>query len=418
MNKNRKKVGLIQKTSNIFIMVSLLLMSLSSIALYFYLRNILEVEIEEQLYSTAARIESSLEAGKNPYSLPPAVEVATSNKSLPDILKDTLIYDPSQDEIELFRELSSFKKINNINYKITVRDLVVESENILMAIIISYLLIIITVFVVLYYFNKVGNSYLWKPFFNTLEQIKEFSLSTKEPVALSISNIREFSELNTQVKILTDKVRGDYNNLKQFTEDVSHELQTPLAIMQVKIESVINDAPLSNQQYDQLTSIQKDIKRVTQMNKGLTLLTKIENNQFINPKQVSLTSIVEGNIANFKEIFQQDIQFVNENELLVTMDYHLAEILCNNLISNAIKHHIGSGDIVIEITKEHLSVCNKGEKPILHADRIFNRFYKENESVKSTGLGLAIAKKICDMYNFKLTYTFEKGFHIFLVQFS
>ena len=73
-----------------------------------------EVEIEEQLYSTAARIESSLEAGKNPYSLPPVVEVATSNKSLPDILKDTLIYDPSQDEIELFRELSSFKKINRM----------------------------------------------------------------------------------------------------------------------------------------------------------------------------------------------------------------------------------------------------------------------------------------------------------------
>src|SRR5690606_25509564 len=103
-------IGLIQKTSRVFIVVSLLLMSLSSIALYFYVRSILEFEIEEDLYSTTARIESILEQGGDLYFLPPVVEVEITDKLLPEILKDTLIYDPSQDEIELFRELLTYKR--------------------------------------------------------------------------------------------------------------------------------------------------------------------------------------------------------------------------------------------------------------------------------------------------------------------
>lgn len=418
MRRSDKKIGLIQKTSRVFIVVSLLLMSLSSIALYFYVRSILEFEIEEDLYSTTARIESILEQGGDLYFLPPVVEVEITDKLLPEILKDTLIYDPSQDEIELFRELLTYKRIKNVNYKIVVRDLVVESENILLAIILSYVLIIIIVFIVLFSLNRVGSSYLWKPFFNTLDQIRQFSLTAKEPIYLSSTNILEFTELNAEIMTLTEKVRADYNNLKQFTEDVSHELQTPLAIMQVKIENVISDTSLSQKHYDQLNSLQKDIKRLTQMNKGLTLLTKIENNQFVNSKQFSIATVVEENIANFSEIFPGDIKYVKENELLVTMDLYLAGVLCNNLISNAIKHNADGGEISIEINNNSLSVSNLGSSPILGSEQLFDRFYKENHSIISTGLGLAISKKICELYNFKITYSYRNNHHVFSINFS
>ena len=197
-------------------------------------------EVEEELFSTKARVEAELSKGSGQFSLAPVVEVANVASLHAEILKDTIIYDPSQDEMEEFRELISFKEINGEKYKITVRNLIVESEDILIAIIFSYIIIILLVFAFLFYFNKSRNQRLWHPFFENLEAMKNFSLTSDETIPLVESDILEFSELKDEVALLTNKVRSDYKNLKQYTEDVSHELQTPLAIMQAKIENIIN----------------------------------------------------------------------------------------------------------------------------------------------------------------------------------
>ncbi|MCM5662631.1 sensor histidine kinase [Galbibacter mesophilus] len=417
MKREKRKVGLIQKTSRTFILVSFILMLLSTVILYFYIRSILQEEIEQDLYSRASRIESVIEMGADPFSLPPVVEIEQVSSKLPAFVKDTLIFDPSQDEMELFRELTTFKNVQGNFYRITVRDLVVESDDILIAFIVSYVFILIIVFVVLFYLNKVENSNIWQPFFHTLYQLKHFSVASKQPLIFKDSEIKEFSELNTQMKVLTDKVRKDYNNLKQFTEDVSHELQTPLSVMQVKIENMVNDGPLNDEQYRQLISLNNDIKRISQLNKGLALLTKIENNQFANLQKIELALIITRSIANFGEIFSKEIYFSGDRKLVVTMDYHLAEILCNNLIVNAIKHTSSNGHVEINITSNSFSVKNTGDHPIMDADKIFERFYKESQSANSTGLGLAIVKKICELYGFEIIYTFEKGFHVFKISF-
>src|SRR5665811_311373 len=109
------------------------------------------------------------------------------------------------------------------------------------------------------YFNRAKNVRLWTPFFLNLEAMKRFSLSSDVPIPLVESEILEFSDLNKEITTLTNKVRADYQNLKQFTEDVSHELQTPLAIIQAKIENIINGDNLNELQFGHLTSIQKDI---------------------------------------------------------------------------------------------------------------------------------------------------------------
>lgn len=312
MGDTLKKIRLIRKTSKTFLGISALLMLVSTVALYFYLRNLLQSEVEEELRSTEARIESSLIENPEPFQLSPVVEIQKVSRLGNEVLKDTIIYDPSQDEMEEFRELSTFSAINGENYRITVRALVVESENILIAVVISYLVIILLVFLFLFYVNRSRNQKLWTPFFHNLEQMKRFSLSSDAPIALMDSGILEFSELNSEIKILTNKVRSDYRNLKQYTEDVSHEMQTPLAIIQAKIENVINmEEPLDDQQFEQLTSIQRDIQRLSQMTKRLTLLTKIENNQFANIEQletqiqgVVISSIIEREqVVNIRLVF-------------------------------------------------------------------------------------------------------------------
>nr|WP_253256155.1 HAMP domain-containing sensor histidine kinase [Formosa algae] len=334
------------------------------------------------------------------------------------IFKDTIIFDPSQDEMEEFRELSTYHAINGKNYKITVRNMVVESESFLLAIVISNIAIFVIAFLFLYYFNKAKNLQVWRPFFENLEQMKRFSLTTKDPINLVDSDILEFSELKTELESLTGKVRMDYETLKQFTEDVSHEMQTPLAIIQAKIDNIINDSAIDDKQFDQITSIQKDIQRLKQLNKRITMLTKIDNNQFVNIERISLTNLIYDKIENFKELEFNNIVHISKEELMVSMDPFLADSLVNNLISNALKHSAKTDDISIITNSKSLIISNVGENALQHPEKLFQRFYRENNGLQSTGLGLAIVKKICDLYTFKVSYKFEIQHHIFSIDFS
>lgn len=413
-----KKIKLIKKTSKTFLFTGLFLIVLSSIVLYFYTRNLLQNEVEEVLYSTEARVVHALENNENIYSLPPVTEVKQIHLLKKNFLKDTIIYDPSQDEMELFRELSTFKKINGKKYQITVRNLVVETENILVAIVVSYLIIFSLVFMFLFYFNTKRNLTIWKPFFMNLEQMKNFSLTSKEPIHLVESDILEFSELKSEIETLTGKVKRDYENLKQFTEDVSHEIQTPLAIIQAKIDSIINENTINEKQFNQITSIQKDIQRLKQLNKKITILTKIDNNQFISTSSINLTDLINEKINNYKELTSNTIHFTATKNLIISMDAFLADILINNLITNALKYSLKNNAVLISVDENSLVISNIGEKAILHPEKLFQRFYRESTKNQSIGLGLAIIKKICDLYHFDVSYQFTKNRHTFSLQFK
>ncbi len=413
-----KKTKLIKKTSKAFLLTGFVLTVLSSIALYFYTKNLLRDQAEESLYSTEARVVNALKNDKVVFSLPPVTEIKTVKKIRPEILKDTIIYDPSQDEMEGFRELTTYEEINGQTYQITVRNLVVESGDILVAIVISYISIFVLAFLFLFFFNTTRNIKLWAPFFKNLEQMKRFSLSSNEELQLVDSDVLEFSELKDEILLLTSKVRNDYDSLKQFTEDVSHEMQTPLAIIQAKIDNIINEHTINDKQFEQVSSIQKDIQRLKHLNQRITILTKIDNNQFIRVEAVNITKLLEEKIENFKELEINYISLHSKNDLIVSMDIYLADILINNLISNAVKHNIEKQGITIKAENSTLIISNYGQKALQHPEKLFLRFYKEASSVQSTGLGLAIVKKICDLYAFRISYRFEDSLHIFEVDFS
>lgn len=417
LGKDVKKSGLLKKASKAFFLVSVALMLISTAVLYLYAGFLLEEESEEKLRSTVLRIEEQLQSHQEVYSLPPLVEVKKIDRLRSDILKDTVLFDPLEREEELYNEISIFKSINGENLQITVREPAAESEDILEAIVLSYFILSLASFSILYFINRSRNKKLWNPFFENLAQMKKFSLTSETPIKLVESNISEFSELNTEISTLTDRVQSDYRNLKQFTEDVSHELQTPLAIIQAKIENFINGNSIDKAQFEQLTSMQTDIQRLTQLNKKLTLMTKIDNHQFVNLTKVNITNLIMESILNFKELTSTEVDCSFENEIVVEMDSHLAEILVNNLISNAMKHNLRGKSVEIASKGKMLSVSNHGLCAIRQPDKIFTRFYRENNDIQSTGLGLAISKKICDLYRFSILYLFEDERHIFRLEF-
>lgn len=413
-----KKTRLIKKTSRIFLLTGLVLALLSSIALYFYTKYQLVNEVEEMLFSTEARVESALKSGIVVGSLPPVTEIREVDVLREKILKDTVIYDPSQDEMELFRELSVYKNINGKNYQITVREMVVESEDFLFGIVLSNITIFGLAFIFLFYFNTTRNLQIWSPFFKNLEQMKRFSLTSKEPLNLVDSDVLEFSELKNEISFLTNKVKTDYENLKQFTEDVSHEMQTPLAIIQAKIDNIINEHEINDKQFEQVTSIQKDIQRLKQLNKRITTLTKIENNQFVNLENVNLTMLINEKVENFKELQMANLVHTDNGSLQVLMDAYLADVLVNNLISNAVKYCKNEDVISIVSNQSSLFISNFGDQALAHPEKLYQRFYRESNGNHSTGLGLAIVKKICDLYGFKISYKFESNRHVFSIDFD
>ncbi|WP_037348683.1 HAMP domain-containing sensor histidine kinase [Sediminibacter sp. Hel_I_10] len=413
-----KKINLVKKASKTFLLTGVFLVILSSIVLYVFTRDLLENEIEEVLRSTEYRVAGALKKNNTVYSLPPVTEVHEVEVLGEEIIKDTIIYDPSEDEMELFRELSTYKTINGKIYRITIRDMVVETENFLYAIVISNIAIFILAFLLLFYFNTTRNLKLWRPFFQNLDQMKRFSLTSKAPLALMDSDVLEFSELKNEITVLTNKVRSDYESLKQFTEDVSHEMQTPLAIIQAKIDNIINEHDINERQFEQITSIQKDIQRLKQLNKRITTLTKIDNNQFVNIEEVSLTDLINEKIESFKELQFANLVYASKQEVTVSMDSYLADILINNLVSNAIRYSKKMEEILIITKGNLLIISNFGEKALEHPEHLFLRFYRESKDKHSTGLGLAIVKKICDLYGFQISYQFEVDHHIFSIDFT
>tara|TARA_R110002020_G_scaffold362015_4_gene574451 strand:- start:194 stop:937 length:744 start_codon:yes stop_codon:yes gene_type:complete len=247
--------------------------------------------------------------------------------------------------------------------------------------------------------------------------MKGFSLQSGHPIELVDSNILEFSELRQEIKGLMDKVTSDYQNLKQFTEDVSHELQTPLAIMQAKIENIINDQKLDFALFQALSSFQNDMQRLVQLNKKLVLLTKLENKQFINAKELNFNALVNETLLNFKELTPIPIELDEKDTVLLKADIHLIQVLCNNLISNAIKYCAPEGSVSVLIKEKCFSISNSGKESALHPEKLFNRFYKEDKSMQSNGLGLAIVKKITDYYNYDISYEFVNKRHVFKIEF-
>lgn len=420
----RNKTTLAKKTIKTFLITGAILAIFSCIALYFFTKQLLESEIEEELYSTETRVREAIKRGGKAINLSPIIEVQSVNFIKPEILKDTLIYDPSQNEIELFRELSTYRKINQKYYHITIRTLVVESTGILVAIVISNIAIFTLAFIFLFYFNTAHNLNIWRPFYEIMDQIKTFSVAQQsQSIRVSESDVIEFSELQNQILMLTSKVRIDYENLKQFTENVSHEIQTPLAIIQAKIDNIINDSDITEHQFEQIASIQKHIQRLKQLIKKIITLTKIENNQFINSDIINFNELISEQISNYKELDITTIVFSSDEQLNVVMDPVLADILINNLLSNAIRYSTSKDEIRIITRTYRLSIENPGNESIKQPEKLFTRFYREGSNAQSSGLGLAIVRKICEQYSFSYDYNFvptkddKVGKHVFSIFF-
>ncbi len=405
---------LLQKINRNYLISSAVVLLAGLAVFYFLINRIASREILEGLYASETRIVHELKKNKTVPPLYPLIEVGKTIKTGPSYVKDTTIFDPVENENEVFKELNTFRNINGHNYHIVIRALAVEKKDIVSSLFLSIALIFLLLVAAQYLINKKTTTDVWQPFYRNLSELKNFSVKQNNPIKLHKTGITEFDELNEAVSRLTRKVADDYRNLKEFTENASHEIQTPLSVVLVNLEEIMQKE-LPEEEMKKIYQVYRAAKQLSALNRHLLLLTKIENGQF--PEEnIRLDRVVKEKWESMEPLADNAglrATLSIRGEFPVTMNEGLAEILAGNLLSNAIRHNLKGGEIRITVTTDRFTVCNTGQEEALPGKEIFGRFVKKG--AEGAGLGLAIAKRICDTHHLHLRYAFTENRHCFTV---
>jgi signal transduction histidine kinase len=270
--------------------------------------------------------------------------------------------------------------------------------------------------------NRGSSARLWTPFYSTMNAIRGYDIRQNKPLLLDTNTgVEEFDRLNKTLLALIDHVDQAYRNQKQFTENASHELQTPLAIIRSKVELLSEGPGLNEDSARLLQEIAEANERLSQMNKNLLLLTRIDNGQYPEVELIELSRSVEHLSNYFREYYENEVANTITRikpDIHLTANPALIEILINNLLRNAYIHNIPGGWVDLQLTDNRLVIKNSG--PELEGDpgRLFDRFRKGRVDNRTTGLGLALVKQICQLYRYEINYTYRAGVHQLGVTFS
>lgn len=344
--------------------------------------------------------------------------------SFKDTYEDTEIYaqdaDDEAPELEPVRILTTVFEQNGNFYQLKIFNNMVEEDDLVKELLWDaaglYVLLIFSILMI----NNIVLQRLWKPFYELLDELKNYRLGISKNFPNTETKTKEFSDLQDAVTTLLQYSEKSYEQQKEFIGNASHELQTPLAIAISKLELLIEKENFTENQAEKIAEIMEIIERLVRLNKSLLLLTKIENKQFFDNQEIKVNDIVEKNIedlsdiAEFKEV---EIIFSENSELLVKADAALINIIVSNLLRNAIFHNIKSGKVEVKIGAKKLSVLNTGTDHSLSHEKIFTRFQKSEQHQSGSGLGLAIVKAIAELYDFSVSYDFKNGMHEFSVNF-
>lgn len=291
-------------------------------------------------------------------------------------------------------------------------------EDIMIGMMIQFLLIFVVLSISLLITMRFITRRLWHPFDDTLQKTEQFNLAQGDIPRFGETEIKEFARLNRSLKRLMEKDQESYRIQKEFTENASHELQTPIAITRSKLDLLMQEE-LTERQMNLISDLYDINTRVGHLNRNLLLLAKIENAQYKEMEDIDPGHFIKVSLPMY-EALQDGLRLsVFDNRThpgIVRANPALLECLLNNLIINAMRHTttIGS-EIKIIIGDCSLAVSNQGEGKALDSQALFQRFRFGDTKKVGNGLGLSIVKAICDYHKWSVQYSFENGFHVFTV---
>ena len=342
--------------------------------------------------------------------------IRTNQTKLEARFFDTVYNKPKEKETEPGRAVSAGVVVKGDPYKVIIIVSRESTENLIRIIGTITLVLVVGLLLILFVTNRYILKRLWKPFYETLAALSAFNVSSIQDLHLKKNKVDEFMELNDAVYGMALRVKDDYINLKHFTEDASHEMMTPLAVITAKLDTFIQDESLKPEQYDQIIDIYGAASKLTRLNHSLLLLVKIENNLVEDAEMLNLHELICQKIRQFQELANgKEITVIDDLEdKQVLVSKYLADILLNNLFSNAIRHNIEKGMLIITLKEDLLIFQNTGPLNTFFDKTLFERFRKGQRS-DGTGLGLTIVKNICNLYHWDISYSFKDPLHKFQI---
>ena len=388
--------------------------------LYFWLQRQLVAEMQEQLDLEIGIIKEELAHGRQVSF--PLVRVTPAPASVqPTIVYgDTLITDAIQGKRVAYYYLRKTEPIHGINHRIEVMTAYIGWKAYARIIFMVFMAIACSLMLFGFLLNYYINKRIWRPFFENLTLFKHFSIKSTKATVWSPSTITEFAILKDTLQEMTEQSKKDYIDLREFTENVYHEFQTPVAIMRTVLEK------LSQGSFDAATASllvdgQRAVDRLSKVNRKLFILAKLENNYFVDKQAVNLTALIKEKVDLMGDLFSQkniNLTCQLEEELIVQSDPFMAETLILNLLSNMLRYTRPKKQAYIMLSQQTLSFANEGDTLPFPVEHIFERFKKPASRGQSIGLGLAIAKQICEVNHWQLNYLYEAGKHCLNIKLS
>lgn len=326
--------------------------------------------------------------------------------------------DDNEEPVRILR--TTFEDHKGDNFQLEIRTSTIEADDLLadfgLSVLILYFMLVISIFVINYFVLRK----VWRSFYKLLDNLKHYTIGNKVVTDETVTPIQEFKDLQKEINKMISTIEGTFEQQKTFVSNAAHETQTPLAIIGNKLELLVEEEGLNESQMNQIQSIDQSLRRLIKLNKSLLMLTKIENNQFVDFQQVNFNVVIKEIVEDFEDLFDyKSIKVRIEevgNPFMVYMDKGLSIMLVQNLLKNALIHNIPEGTVDIEITEHSFTIKNTGIPNVsLDENLIYNRFFRSTTNEQSTGLGLSLVKTIVKVsVVLSISYSYD-GQHSFTI---
>lgn len=340
----------------------------------------------------------------------------------PICYSDEMVYREEKKETEPVRILKTiFKDHHHQYYELTVNTPTIEKEDLQEAILDWMLILYFALLALILLINIWVFYQSMRPLYTLLNWMDHYTIGKTATVPNLETDITEFKKLNEAASRIVERNQAIFEQQKQFIGNASHELQTPLAICQNRLEMLTEGENLTAEQFSEITKIQQTLSYIIRLNKSLLFLSKIDNGQFQDRKELCINDIIRNQLKDYREIYSHKhikTEIEENASLTVNMNENLATALITNLLKNAYMHNITGGTIQIRIDSEKLIFSNTGITEKLDERQIFQRFYQgKHAGGGANGLGLSIAASICKLYHFSIRYFYQET-HCFEILFS
>ncbi len=419
-------MNLIAKTTLFYLLVSLFVFGAGGWVTYELVKREVTKETDFALYDQVDEVAEDVRSGV-------PLEVLRRGKVNIKYLGDSLGLDTfyrfsdtigphpyREGALETYRKIDRLKTIDSSYYRISITDVFIESDDIYDVVVEImwrlFLILGISMLVASFLLTR----WLLTPFQSILNGIRSFDLRQRDELNLPKTTTKEFRQLNAFITAMVEKARRDYRSVKEFSENASHEMQTPISVARGKLELLTETPELNEEQLRLINDAQRSLRRLSKLGSALLLLTKIENQEFEPSAPINFSKVVTDCLDNFEELamlrglpLRRSIQ----PEVPLSIEPTLADVLIANLVRNAIRHNVENGQIEVALNESRLLIRNTGNAPPVPPEELFQRFQKRQQSKQSLGLGLAIVKEICKANQLAVQYEFKRGWHSISVNF-